>query len=80
MLDSHKFFLRVWENQEEKCQGGIANLEKMTWKGLTEKGIFGEKALAWGVTSLTLPTKLWDCLLSGPHIWTHFLFCPRACP
>lgn len=80
MLDSHEFFFKVWENQEEKCQGGIANSEKMTWKGLTEREIFGERALAWQVISLTLHTKLWNWLLSGQQLWTHFLFCPRACP
>lgn len=48
-----------------KCQCGIANLEKMARKGITEKefldkdpGLAEGGGEGDGVTSLTLPTKL----------------------
>lgn len=38
MLDGDKFFKSM--ERIKKCQSGVANLEKVAWKGLTEKRAF----------------------------------------
>lgn len=38
MLDGDKFFKGM--GRIKKCQSRVANLEKVAWKGLTEKGAF----------------------------------------